>query len=175
MKSIMTVDLEYDWETKELRNLKEVLPKLLSFFEKHGIRATFFVLGSLAEKNPRLIKEIAKKHEIGCHGFDHVDFSKLSENGTAVQVLKSKRVFDSLGVRVTGFRAPYFKTNKHLYDVLKAAGFDYDSSEFGKRVYNKDGILEFQVPSFFPLVKCGLSFYRLLLPAWCCSNYPDKR
>jgi len=164
MKSIMTVDIEYDWETKESRNLKEVVPKLLDFFDKYKIRATFFVLGSLAEKNEKMIKEISTKHEIASHSYDHVNFSKLNENETAVQVLKSKKVFDSIGIKVRGFRAPYFKTNNYLYTILKAAGFEYDSSEFGKRIYNKEGILEFQVPSFVPFVRCGLSYFRLLYP-----------
>lgn len=58
-KSMMTVDLEYDWETKESRSIKEVLPKLLGFFDDYNIKATFFVLGSLALKN---IKEAIVSH-----------------------------------------------------------------------------------------------------------------
>ena len=81
MKSVMTVDLEYDWETRESKNLS-VVPKLLKFFSRHKIRATFFVLGSLAEKNKKLIKKIAKNHEIASHSYDHVDLSQLNENHT---------------------------------------------------------------------------------------------
>jgi len=162
MKSVMTVDLEYDWETRESKNLAAV-PKLLKFFSKHGIRATFFVLGSLAEKNKKLIKEIAKKHEVASHSYDHVDLSQLNENHTAVQVLKSKRVFDSMGIEVKGFRAPYFKTNKFLNKILSAAGFEYDSSKFGNKV-SFNGLAEIPVPSFAPFVKCGLPYYRLLYP-----------
>jgi peptidoglycan/xylan/chitin deacetylase (PgdA/CDA1 family) len=100
-------------------SLKEVIPNLLDFFERHNVRATFFVLGSLAEKNPALVKKIAKKHEIASHSYDHVDFSKLNENETAVQVIKSKKAFDLLGINVRGFRAPFFKTNKFLYKYRK--------------------------------------------------------
>ena len=73
---IITVDLEYDWEKKETKNIS-LIPKLLDLFDSYNIKATFFVLGELIEKNEDCIKEIAKKHEIASHGFSHKNLKKI--------------------------------------------------------------------------------------------------
>ena len=91
--NILTVDLE-DWFVVE--NLKgnidyrewDELPSrvvgnthhLLELFDKHNVRATFFILGWVADRFPRLINQIALQgHEIACHSFRHIMVNKVDK------------------------------------------------------------------------------------------------
>lgn len=175
---IMTVDLEYDFETKGVVSLKEVVPRLLNYFEKHNIRATFFVLGEIAEKYPNIIKGISKRgHEIASHGYDHSRLKGMSAEDVEGQLRKSKKVIEKLGVKCEGFRAPYFMYDKGFQKILYDVGYKYDSSMssfFLGRYCNlgskpvpqiKDGIVELAVPNWFTkFVPAGFSYYRLLYP-----------
>ena len=77
----LAIDLE-DWYHPELVREKagsapvsrvvEATGPLLDLFETHGIKASFFVVGEVAERNPDFIRSLFEKgHEIGCHGFSH--------------------------------------------------------------------------------------------------------
>lgn len=174
---ILTVDLEYDFETSCTKNLDETVPKLLDLFDTYGVTATFFVLGEIAEKYPLLIKKIAKKHEIASHGYRHVYYDKLTSEEIDAQLLQSKRAIERLGVSCKGFRAPYFIMPKNLHTSLKNNGYKYDSSFstffpgrycnlFTKsKPYWKRSVLELPVPDWiwkFP--PAGFSYYRIFYP-----------
>ena len=59
------------WPNLESRIDKQV-DLLLLLLEKYDIKATFFILGWLADQKPQLVKKIANEgHEIGCHGYGH--------------------------------------------------------------------------------------------------------
>ena len=102
---ILTIDLEYDFESKEDKSLKVIVPKLLDYFSENNITATFFVIGEIAEKYPKLVKKISKSHEVASHGYDH---SYINENSLDYQLRKSKLAIEKLGIKCKGFRAPYF-------------------------------------------------------------------
>jgi len=172
---ILTLDLEYDFETSNLDNLK-FIPKILDFFDEHKVRATFFVLGELVKENEDLIKEISKKHEIASHSFSHKRLNKLNIVELEEEIKKSKEAFKEININVKGFRAPYFITNKNLWNLLKKYGFEYDSSIanfFPGRYYNFfiknkpykiNDIIELPVPNLISPFPNGLSYYRLLYP-----------
>jgi len=174
----MTVDLEYDFETKQDKSLIEVVPKLLDFFSLHDVKATFFVLGEIAEKYPKVIKKISSEgHEIACHGYNHKRLTDLSDVQVVDELVRSKEIIEKLGVPCKGFRAPYFMFGRKLHGQLFLAGYAYSSSVssfFPGRYSNlfvkpelfaKDGVVEMPVPNwwvkFFP---SGLSYYRLFYP-----------
>jgi peptidoglycan/xylan/chitin deacetylase (PgdA/CDA1 family) len=92
MKNILTVDLE-DWFSVEALN--EIIEpddwdgqesvvivnthKILNLFCRHNVKATFFVLGWVADRYPDLINEVAAAgHEIACHSFQHHMVSSLT-------------------------------------------------------------------------------------------------
>src|SRR5262245_52902063 len=55
--------------------------RILELLAKHGVTATFFVLGWIGKKFPRLIQDIAKAgHEIGSHGYNHRRLHILTPN-----------------------------------------------------------------------------------------------
>lgn len=173
MKRVMTVDLEYDFETNSVESLK-LLPKLLDFFDDNGVRATFFVLGSLAERYPDVVDMIKDKHEIAGHGYSHKRLNLLTDKELQFEVQKTKKI---LGKKCVGFRAPYYMFDNRLFSLLKKNGYEYDSSlstffpgryfhPFAKtKPHVHDGINELPVPNFIPkLLPAGLSYYRLMFP-----------
>ena len=109
--------------------------RLLSIFEAQNVRATFFVLGWVAERFPQLVRRIAAGgHEIASHGHAH----RLVYDQTPAQfredVRRSKAALEDLsGAAVAGFRAPsYSITPRSLWalDVLIEEGYGYDASIF---------------------------------------------
>jgi polysaccharide deacetylase family protein (PEP-CTERM system associated) len=123
-----------DWDGFEDR-IVAVGHKLLRVFDDADVKATFFILGYVAEKHPALVKAIAAAgHEIATHGFSHQFIYKQSpelfreEISRAVNFLR-----ETSGANVIGHRAPYFSiTKKSLWalDILSEVGIKYDSSIF---------------------------------------------
>lgn len=125
------------WETLPSR----VVPTtrtLLDLFAARQTRATFFILGWVAEKYPELVRDIAAAgHEIASHGYWHQIVYSLSPTEFREDVRRSKRVLEDLvGVPVAGYRAPSFSiTRRSLWalDVLAEEGYGYDASIFPVR------------------------------------------
>lgn len=109
--------------------------RILGILDEHKIKATFFVLGWIAERNPTLVREIADAgHEVGCHGYSHqrVYRQELDTFREETKAAKST-IEDCIGQAVRGYRAASFSiTSGTLWalDVLVQEGFAYDSSIF---------------------------------------------
>jgi peptidoglycan/xylan/chitin deacetylase (PgdA/CDA1 family) len=113
--------------------LDRLLPELLGLLAEAGCRATFFVLGEVAERLPRRVREIARAgHEIGSHGFLHLRACERPAAEFERDIRRSKALLeDLLGEPVRGFRAPEWSLRRlksPLLPLVAAAGFDYDSS-----------------------------------------------
>jgi polysaccharide deacetylase family protein (PEP-CTERM system associated) len=109
--------------------------RLLSLFDERGIKATFFVLGWVAEREPRLIREIAALgHEVACHGYSHRLVYTQTPAEFAEETHRSKGLLEDIVQRpVAGYRAASYSITKDsiwALDILAEAGFDYDSSIF---------------------------------------------
>lgn len=109
--------------------------KLLGILDRHGVRATFFVLGWIAERRADLVREIRDAgHEIASHGYNHRMILDMSKGEFRADVRRSKAILeDAIGGRVHGYRAPsYSITGKTLWalGILEEEGFSYDSSIF---------------------------------------------
>jgi len=94
-------------------------PKLLDLLAKHGVKATFFVLGSKAEKHPDLVRRIHEEgHQIGIHNYTHL--SNWLMTPWAVrrkQVDRSADIVESItGVRPVYYRPPWGIIN--IFDYL---------------------------------------------------------
>lgn len=106
---------------------------LLRLFDSRGVRATFFVLGWIAERHPDLVSDIARDgHEIGSHGYRHQCVYQLTPSDFANDLEASRRALAAAGVlTVIGYRAPLWSINDRslwALDVLARSGFDFDSS-----------------------------------------------
>jgi polysaccharide deacetylase family protein (PEP-CTERM system associated) len=125
------------WDTFPLRVEANTL-RLLDLFDRHQVRATFFILGWVARKRPGLVAEIARRgHEIGCHSFWHRLVYRLTPDEFRADLREATRTIeDAAGVRVRGYRAPtYSVTAKSLWalEILAEEGYAYDSSIFPLR------------------------------------------
>jgi polysaccharide deacetylase family protein (PEP-CTERM system associated) len=123
-----------DWAHLESR-VEANTDRLLQLFADCGVRATFFVLGWIAERYPGLVRRIADEgHEIGSHGFDHRLIFEQTPEQFAEELSRSKDLIEQAGGQaVRGYRAASFSiTRKSLWalDSLAEAGFHYDSSIF---------------------------------------------
>jgi polysaccharide deacetylase family protein (PEP-CTERM system associated) len=146
MINAMTVDVEdyfqvsaferhisrSDWDRLPCR-VERNTERILSLFADKQIKATFFTLGWVAERYPKLIKSIvAEGHELACHGYSHVRVTTQSPVEFREDVNRAKNLLeDTGGVRMKGYRAASYSigsSNLWALRVLEEVGFDYSSS-----------------------------------------------
>jgi polysaccharide deacetylase family protein (PEP-CTERM system associated) len=176
----------------ELRNeLDRLLPELLETLARSGRSATFFVLGEVAARLPRRVREIAAAgHEVASHGYLHFRASDRSPAAFRADVERSKKLLEDLtGEPVLGFRAPEWSlrsVTSPFLPMVAEAGFVYDSSlapyPLSGRATNPrlavrlswDGpgpareLLEFPPLTFGPVLRIPAGSWpgRLVRPSW---------
>lgn len=142
----MTIDLEdwyhvlyYEcaidrssWDHLESR-VEDTTERMLQLLERMGVRATFFVLGWIAERRPNLVREIARRgHEIGSHSHSHRLVHQMTRQEFVQDLRRSVDVIGAAASRAPkGYRAPSFSVTEAtpwFFEELLAAGFEYDSS-----------------------------------------------
>jgi polysaccharide deacetylase family protein (PEP-CTERM system associated) len=126
-----------DWDSMSAR-VDQSTRRLLEVFDTTGTRATFFVLGWVAERHPVLVREIHRRgHEIACHGYSHRMVYQQSPEEFRSETLRSKALLEHIsGEAVTGYRAASYSItakSRWALDILAEAGFRYDSSIFPVR------------------------------------------
>lgn len=107
--------------------------RVLDELDSAGVRATFFVLGWVAERYPSLVADVqAAGHEVGSHGYSHERAYELGPAGFADDVKRSLEALGSAGVRdVRAFRAPEWSINDRsmwALEQLVRQGFEVDAS-----------------------------------------------
>ena len=122
------------WECMETR-IERNCEKLLLILDEYKVKATFFVLGWVAERYPVLIRTIFNEgHEIASHGFYHKMITRQSQASFIRDIVAAKNVLEDItGNKVNGYRAPTFSIiNSSLWalNILCEHGFTYDSSIF---------------------------------------------
>jgi len=120
-----------EWSTMEVR-IHRNMDVILNLLNKHNTKATFFVLGWLAEKEPDLILKIYKEgHEIACHSYSHSDSFDLNYTELKNDIVLSKNILESItNSPIIGYRAPSFSISTELLNILSDLNFTYDSSLF---------------------------------------------
>lgn len=124
----------HEWDRIPLRVVENTL-RVLDLFDEFRVRATFFVLGWVAERAPELVTRIARRgHEIACHGYGHQLVYEIGPERFREDVRRARGVIEGItGEAVEGYRAPsYSITGRSLWalDILVEEGFTYDSSIF---------------------------------------------
>jgi len=129
--------------------------KVLEILREYGYKATFFILATVAEHYPDLVREIHKQgYEIATHGYSHRLVYQMRPEEFEEDLVKSiDLIEDIIKEKVIGYRAGYFSvTKKSLWalDILLKQGIKYDSSIFPirRRLY---GIPDF--PRFASVIK----------------------
>ena len=121
-----------DWDKWPCR-VEANIERILALFARHGVKATFFTLGWIAERHPGVVRAIVTGgHELASHGYGHQRASALTRAAFRDDVERAKRLLEDIGgVAVSGYRAPSFSIGRHnlwALDVLADAGHRYSSS-----------------------------------------------
>lgn len=120
------------WPTRECR-VEANMERILALYERHGVRATFFTLGWIAERYPSMVRRIVDAgHELASHGYGHLRASDQSHAEFDNDIRSSKALLEDIGGQaVVGYRAPSFSighANLWALDALHEAGYKYSSS-----------------------------------------------
>lgn len=112
--------------------------RLLGLFEQQGVQATFFTLGWVAERHPKLVRDIvAAGHELASHGYGHLRANEQRRDEFRADVERAKALLEDIGGQaVLGYRAPSFsigQENLWAFDVLLETGHRYSSSVYPVR------------------------------------------
>jgi polysaccharide deacetylase family protein (PEP-CTERM system associated) len=125
------------WDTTPCR-IERNVDRLLELMNQHRAKATFFTLGWIAQRYPRLIREMSSEgHEVASHGQAHLRASDQSPVEFDNDIRAAKHLLEDLtGVAVRGYRAPSFSIgyrNLWAFDRIAAAGYRYSSSVYPVR------------------------------------------
>lgn len=109
--------------------------KITAILDERGVKATFFILGWVAERFPAMVQELAAAgHEIATHGYAHQMVYTQTPAEFEADLLKSTRILEALaGQKVIGYRAPTYSIIEESFwaiDILIRHQFRYDSSIF---------------------------------------------
>jgi polysaccharide deacetylase family protein (PEP-CTERM system associated) len=148
MKNALTIDLEDYFQAtafagnddslncnKYVSRVEQNTERTLEILAEKGCAATFFVVGSVAERFPQLIQRVVRAgHEIACHSFAHCQVFTLTRNQFYEDTRRAKLAIENAaGISVYGYRAPSFsitKASEWAFELLAELGFTYDSSIF---------------------------------------------
>lgn len=151
MLNAVSVDVE-EWHDTVLfsgqpglRDLRTSLPEntleILYLLDRSAVKATFFILGSVAEKYPGTVKAIARAgHEIASHGMTHAGVNKMTMEEFEKTAADSRKLLTGIaGREPAGYRAPTFSIHSRdlcYMEALKRAGYSYDSSLYPSPVFS---------------------------------------
>lgn len=121
-----------DWASIPCR-VEHNTQRILELFCDAGVKATFFMLGWIAERYPVLVREIVNQgHELASHGYAHIRVHRQGEAQFREDVLRTRMLLEDIsGAAVKGYRAASYSINHSTpwaYAVLHETGYCYSSS-----------------------------------------------
>lgn len=151
MINLLTFDIE-DWYHPSLATINasqkvklenrvvEPTLRIINMLEKSNNRATFFVLGEVAEAFPELLEEMINHgHEVASHGYHHDLVYNYTKYQFETDIKRSVEVLENIvNERILGYRAPSWSLNQKTpwaWDVLYSFGIKYDSSLYPYRTF----------------------------------------
>ncbi len=126
-----------EWERLESTVVENVC-RILNLFAQYNVRATFFILGWVAERYPEIVVAIQEQgHEIASHGYAHQIIYEQTPRAFYADVQHSLKVLqDITGEKIRGYRAPSYSITREslwAWETLVDLGLEYDSSVFPVR------------------------------------------
>lgn len=121
-----------DWDSYPC-HVEGNIDRILDMFAESGVSATFFTLGWIAERYPRMVRKIVDGgHELASHGYEHIKVYKQEPEEFRHDIRRTKAILEDIGgQRVKGYRAASFSIDSRTlwaFDVLTAEDYDYSSS-----------------------------------------------
>ena len=147
------------WADRECR-VEANVDRILGILDDGAVVATFFTLGWIAERYPRLVRRIVDGgHELASHGYGHLRASDQSHAAFSEDITSSKAILEDIGGQaVHGYRAPSFSigpANLWALDALQQAGYRYSSSIY-PIVHDHYGMPDAPRFAFYPNGEQGL-------------------
>jgi peptidoglycan/xylan/chitin deacetylase (PgdA/CDA1 family) len=104
-----------------------LLDNIYNAIEPFLAKFTFPISASVAMKNPDLTHEILNRgHEVGIHGFKHLNYSYLTETQQKNDIEMAVAAFNAMNIKIKGFRAPYNAYTEATPKLLEKHGFLWD-------------------------------------------------
>lgn len=143
------------WPTRELR-VEDNVKRLLDLLDRYNAKATFFILGWIAERLPHLVRGIAERgHEVASHGLSHDLLDRLSPERLRHDLERSRILLEGITqTRVIGYRAPSFSIDGWRIQAIQAAGYAYDASYNSFAMHGRYGTVDFS-----PYSKRGIAIH----------------
>ncbi len=160
----LTIDVEQDCPPylNTFRGITEGMNSLLALLQEEKVPVTFFITGQIAKSYPDIVRKIIEQgHEVGSHGFNHSDYTKLNREDAKRDIDLSLEVLRQFGP-VYSFRAPYLKFPQAYIDLLENAGLSVDSSQ----AKYKPSCLQKHRPVTLLRIPASITSSVLRLPAW---------
>jgi hypothetical protein len=105
------------------------LDQYINILREHNISPTFPITAGILERHPQIVKKYSNDGvEFAIHGYQHTDYSRLSEGKLLQHLEKSVELFKKNNITFFGFRFPYLKYDKKCLDVLSKFPIKWDSS-----------------------------------------------
>lgn len=120
-----------------------ITKQILNILDKYDARATFFMVGYRAEKNPSIVKEVwSRGNEIGNHSWSHPQLTELSSKDVLTQFNSTNKVIqNATGKPATVFRPPYGDTNKRIKDLISVPQVLWSIDTLDWKYRNADTLL----------------------------------
>ncbi len=117
-------------------------PKVLAILKRNHVKATFFVMGWLAKKYPKLIKQmVAEGHAVAIHTNSHPKLTRLSTKGLYAEVVVPRQMVAAvLGKPPVCLRPPFGLTNKRVNAYVRAQGMIPVPMGFNSFDYKRPGV-----------------------------------
>ncbi len=113
----------------------EGLPRIMELYDRYNIPGSFYIPAVTGLLYPEVIAELKKRpqHEIGIHGWIHESLTDLDDQAEEERLLNKAIDFwtKALDKKPVGYRAPAWAFSKYTLDLIRKAGFEYDSSAMG--------------------------------------------
>lgn len=146
VRNVFTVDVEH-WchaSTEEFSSLPPEeqragvlrgLDRILELLSRHGRRATFFLVGPVAEAIPDVVRRLASEgHEIGSHGYEHRRIDGMTPEEFEADLIRSRQLLRSItNEEVRAYRSPMWSlygARRWAFEILSRQGIRVDSSLF---------------------------------------------
>ena len=174
-----------DWDQLPCR-VEGNTNRILDLFAVHDVKATFFMLGWVAERYPELVRRITDSgHELASHGYTHTRVTQQTPKVFSEDIAKTKTLLEDIaGCEVLGYRAASYSIVSETlwaHDLLQEAGYHYSSSIYPIHhdlygipdaprfpyLHKEDGLLEIPITTVSLLkhnLPCGGGGYFRLLP-----------
>lgn len=152
------------WDEYELR-VQHGTTRILDLLDEYNTKATFFVLGHVAEQAPELVMEIDDRgHELASHGYNHELLFEQEPSTVRDDIVRSVQLLESLSEQqIRGYRAPSFTITDWAIDILDDLGFEYDSSHFPVPVHDRYGEISIESTETIAPIRDGFSEVQLPL------------